>query len=534
MKWSDIEEFLRQHGFGWMTLPMFAMTVAWAVMFFLKYVMRMREETKKSFYEISAQMQHSFFLTEKLQDKLTQMKGDQDELLKKVCAMIDEAVKRAPPVEDPVTGVPFEEYRKDLLRMVDGEISIDEFVDHWRGRKVQKRPKRIEGQYKRGEWLRVIQPTSPAFRQLVAVEEAQDYALRGEWLTKIGHSTIINLSEGDFERALPEKGEWWWWTPAGTEDWKPFVWQEEPDEEKKTDLREKIKALQLQPHNFGLGTPGAKGEEDKENGVEELLGSEIFKVVLKEWALHIEANQGATIFANVYLGWMGDSGSPELKNLTAIFANFIKPRSWFQVLGAIYPHLDLEMARVFVRPAAEEFFNSFRAMIVEAIRDYWENWLEGRRDHWKKSLEEKKKEHVHSWVPTQEGMESCSCGALRYGPKKYLFGQWLRVTRPSSPAVGELVTIDKILPHEIRAEGRSVKGQKFFIGLGEGDFEPAYPKAGEWWTWTAVAKKEDLTSGREVRPFIWKEEPEDLREERRDQIKNMLLEPVNFGRGKME
>jgi len=57
-------------------------------------------------------------------------------------AMIDQAVKRAPPIEAKPSeeAAPFEEYRKDLWRMAEGEISIDEFVDIWRGRKVQKRP----------------------------------------------------------------------------------------------------------------------------------------------------------------------------------------------------------------------------------------------------------------------------------------------------------------------------------------------------------------------------------------------------------
>ena len=62
--------------------------------------------------------------------------------MKAIEAMIEAAVKRAPPIEAKPAeeGAPFEEYRKDLWRMVDGEISIDEFVNLWRGRKVQKRP----------------------------------------------------------------------------------------------------------------------------------------------------------------------------------------------------------------------------------------------------------------------------------------------------------------------------------------------------------------------------------------------------------
>jgi len=78
-----------------------------------------------------------------LMRRLSKREWESGILAKIIQAMVDEAVKRAPPVEAE-EGAPFETYRKDLLRMVDGEISLDEFVEIWRGRKVEKRPKKVE------------------------------------------------------------------------------------------------------------------------------------------------------------------------------------------------------------------------------------------------------------------------------------------------------------------------------------------------------------------------------------------------------
>lgn len=493
------------------------------------------------------------------------LKPQKDRLLK---ALVDEAIKRAPPVEskDLEEGVPFEVYRKDLLRMVDGEISIDEFVEIWRGRKVQKRPKVVDqaaleaAMFFKGEWLRVTNPSSPAFRKLVAVEDVRGEEIRVEHLLEVGRSTVISLRMGEFESAVPEVGEWWMLTPPGLPEGNPAIWNEVLSEERKKELRKQVLDLQLQPNNFGVGLPvfweraKARADQDADHW-KVICQDEAFGMVLREWAIHVQAKAE---------GWLADDGtqfgklvqtwqkqSSRLGMLIEAFSNLIQPKSWEQALSAMKPYLKLNIAAIFGKNEAGPFYDAFRRVMV----------------------------HRHSWKFVDPGLplgkQRCECGEMFEPPKDVqasdifktlnsvisefskgvadmvdlkkldvmapevplpAIGKWVRVTRPSSPAVGLLgrVTRKNIdFSKSIIIEVRDVRDESHILQLDEGEFEhPPYPREGEWWSWHV-----DM---REPFPFVWQDKRDPSvsktseEEHRREILRNIesgTLYPVNFGRG---
>jgi hypothetical protein len=129
--------------------------------------------------------------------------------------------------------------------------------------------------------------------------------------------------------------------------------------------------------------PEAKPETQGEAPMEEIIQSNLdrpfAKKVLKEWALHVKKEEDPTTFANMYLEWMRDPMDHEGRKACSVFANIMKVRDWPDMMKIIRPKLDPEVAKIFESKYAEEFYNGFRAMVVEQIRDYWEQFLAQRK-----------------------------------------------------------------------------------------------------------------------------------------------------------
>ena len=113
--------------------------------------------------------------------------------------------------------------------------------------------------------------------------------------------------------------------------------------------------------------------------IQGMLERPFFKQVLKEWSLHVKTGQDPTTFANMYLEWMRDPMDHEGRKACSMFANFMKPREWPDMLKIIRGKLDKEVLTVFETDAAKDFYDGFRAMVVEQIRDYWEQFLAARK-----------------------------------------------------------------------------------------------------------------------------------------------------------
>jgi hypothetical protein len=132
-------------------------------------------------------------------------------------------------------------------------------------------------------------------------------------------------------------------------------------------------------------SPGEAIVENRmESMIRENLQKPFFQEVLKEWAMHIdcaaeEKATDATTFANLYLEMMRDPRNDEARQGCAAFATFMKPRTWKKMMTVLGPSLDPETLTSFQRPEAEEFYKQFKAMVLEQITEYWEQFLASRQ-----------------------------------------------------------------------------------------------------------------------------------------------------------
>jgi hypothetical protein len=134
----------------------------------------------------------------------------------------------------------------------------------------------------------------------------------------------------------------------------------------------------------GQGPSAPKGEQKTEESqmeqiIQDMLDKPFFRQVIKEWSLHVKTNQDPTTFANMYMEWMRDPLDHEGRKATTMFANFMKPREWSDMMKIMGPKLDKDVAAIFKSEAACDFYDGFKAMVVEQIKDYWEQFLAARK-----------------------------------------------------------------------------------------------------------------------------------------------------------
>lgn len=109
-----------------------------------------------------------------------------------------------------------------------------------------------------------------------------------------------------------------------------------------------------------------------------------FKQVLKEWSRHVKLKESPTTFASLYMEIMRDPMDHEGRKNCAMFASFIKVRSWETVLTTLTPKLDPDVLESFQTPFAAEFYEGFKAMVIDQIRAYWEAFVSALKE--KKAL----------------------------------------------------------------------------------------------------------------------------------------------------
>jgi hypothetical protein len=111
----------------------------------------------------------------------------------------------------------------------------------------------------------------------------------------------------------------------------------------------------------------------------EMVQQHLPKDFLSEWATQLEvAPHDATTFANLYLEMMRDPHDDERRQACTIFATLMKTRSWGEILDMVNESIDTNTKAIFQKPDAEGFYEQFRAMVIEQIRDYWERFMASR------------------------------------------------------------------------------------------------------------------------------------------------------------
>lgn len=137
--------------------------------------------------------------------------------------------------------------------------------------------------------------------------------------------------------------------------------------------------------------------------IRDLCRKPFFKMLLREWAMHVKTNQDPEIFSNMYMEWMRDPLDHEGRQVATLFLNFIKPRGWQETMRVIGPELGAYEAAAFRSEAAKDFYDGWRAMVAQQVQDYWEQFLAARKKATKEQI------GPRDWSP-RSGI--CVCGRV--------------------------------------------------------------------------------------------------------------------------
>lgn len=127
------------------------------------------------------------------------------------------------------------------------------------------------------------------------------------------------------------------------------------------------------------GLDKSEREQKVEKMIGEMLKEPFLKEVLSEWSRHIAKKRPATMFSNLFIEWMRDPSDDKGRKGCAAFATVVDSRTWEEMFPLLKPGMSPEILKIFEEPEAEEFYESFRAIIGESVRDYFEQWLTERQ-----------------------------------------------------------------------------------------------------------------------------------------------------------
>ena len=106
--------------------------------------------------------------------------------------------------------------------------------------------------------------------------------------------------------------------------------------------------------------------------IQDLVSNNHFKDVLSEWAIHLEMDAGPTIFANLYLEWIGNPSGDRLRGPCRDFLSVMKNRTWEEILLVMAPQLNTRVLVQFEKPYAKDFYETWKAMVLEQVRYFEE------------------------------------------------------------------------------------------------------------------------------------------------------------------
>lgn len=118
------------------------------------------------------------------------------------------------------------------------------------------------------------------------------------------------------------------------------------------------------------GLPGAEGGKVDELVRDQLKGG-VAQQLLKEWVMHVGAQSPPQMFVNMFVQYMRTDDEKQAQACTT-FATYITPRPWAVMFPVLKPVLTPDQLKVLETEYAEEFYEAFRALAVEAVREYWE------------------------------------------------------------------------------------------------------------------------------------------------------------------
>ncbi len=116
--------------------------------------------------------------------------------------------------------------------------------------------------------------------------------------------------------------------------------------------------------------------------IKEHMGKPLAQEILKEWGKHVQVGNDPTLFANMYMEWMRDEGTAqaaEARKACGMFATYMSIRDWKTIHETLKEAIPEDQQEVFLSPEADTFYEGFRTMVVESVRDYWKSYLAAKQ-----------------------------------------------------------------------------------------------------------------------------------------------------------
>lgn len=134
--------------------------------------------------------------------------------------------------------------------------------------------------------------------------------------------------------------------------------------------------IEAEPTALPTGLAGSEGGK-VDDIVRAQLKEGVPQELLKEWVMHVGAQSPPQMLVNMFVQYMRSENEKQAQACTT-FATYITPRNWEQMYEVLEPVVTADQLKVLQTEYADEFYECFRALVVEAVREYWEMFAVAR------------------------------------------------------------------------------------------------------------------------------------------------------------
>jgi hypothetical protein len=119
-------------------------------------------------------------------------------------------------------------------------------------------------------------------------------------------------------------------------------------------------------------------EQTAEAMVLQLAREPAFIQMISKWSKQVQAGNDAGIFSNMFMELMRDDGTVEalkIRKACSYFVDEMSTKSWAEMYDFLKPAIPQNIHHIFETPHAEVFYEQFKMMVVESVRDYWKMYF---------------------------------------------------------------------------------------------------------------------------------------------------------------
>ena len=119
-------------------------------------------------------------------------------------------------------------------------------------------------------------------------------------------------------------------------------------------------------------------EQTPEMVIRQLAREPVFVNMISKWSKQLQAGNDAGVFSNMFMELMRDDGTVEalkIRKACSYFVDEMSTRTWAEMYDFLKPAIPQNLHPIFETPHAEVFYNQFKMMVVESVRDYWKMYF---------------------------------------------------------------------------------------------------------------------------------------------------------------